>query len=108
MCCMEYGRGAWQNLCPLFLFRLFSFEDGEAEVVLDGKDADEEDAEAADYLDEHYIHAQPIAQTVDETTDDTGEGINFLAEDEGDFIDEDITEHTTGCACDGTHDDGYP
>ena len=97
-----------QSLSALFLFHLFPFEDGEAEVIFDGKDAYKEYAEATDYLGEHYIHPNPIAETVDEAADDAGEGIDLFAEDEGDFVDEDIAEDSTGCTGDGAHDDGYP
>lgn len=45
---------------------------------------------------------------IDDTTDEATGGVDFLAEDEGNLIDEDITQDTTASAGDDTQADGSP
>ena len=95
---------------PLFgaLWLLFDLQMGQADVIFHGENAHNDYREEADYDGDLDVEIAPKADLIDDAADDAGHGVDFLAEDKRDFIDEHVTHHATGGSGNAAHDDGHP
>ena len=68
---------------------------------------DENDGDADDGADTSF-DAEGIKREKGETAHHAGQGVDFLAENKGYFVDQHIAHHTAGCTGDRAHDQGDP
>ena len=78
------------------------------ELVFHGQEARQHHRSTTDNTRLDIVHAHLVAYKVEKTADDTGQCIDFLAEDEWHLVDEHIAEHTAARTGEGAHDDGGP
>ena len=74
-----------------------------------GKQAHDDDRSRTNNTRPYGVEVQKlVAPPIEDTADYARKGIDFLAENEGFDIDENITEHTTASTRERTHKDGGP
>ena len=85
-----------------------SRKDGQAYLVLHRQDARQEDHHATYHLAHHVVQPHQRAKPVSQPAHYACHGVNLLAENERDFVDEHIAKHTARCTGHTTHDDSHP
>jgi hypothetical protein len=92
------------ELLPL----LFHLQMRQTDVVFHGQHPDNDHTQETG--NNRYLNAQiaPDAKLIYDTANDTGYGVNLLAENEWHLIDEHITHHTAGSTRYATHHDCHP
>ena len=87
---------------------LFPFQHRQTDVILDGQGTGEEDDATCNNLTKIGLHPQKATKPIGNTAQHACHGVDFLTENQGDFIDEYIAQHTAGGTRHTTHDDGHP
>ena len=78
-------------------------------MVLDGKEADNDDNDAAEEGVELGREAEEaVAAYIDDAAGDAGHGVDLLAKDEGHLVDEDVADDSACGPGDAAHGDGSP
>ena len=95
-------------LSLLLVVMFLTFQGGQADVVLHRQDAREEYTHATSNLGDDGVRAEATAYPIGKAAHHAGHSIDVLAEDKGYLIDEDITQDSTCCTSEGSHDGCYP